>query len=92
MFDTYQQPTVCRVLWSVTCRNPLELGSVLPFQPFQDRLGYFIRPFLLDPMAAVQIDHLDIGHELLQVLGPRDRLAVAVDHEGGLFDDRVHVR
>lgn len=40
------------------------LGSTFLLQPFLNRLVCFFRLFLLDPMTAVQADHVDVGYEV----------------------------
>lgn len=43
--------------------NFQSLRSALPLQPFQDRAVRFLRHFLLNPMATIEADHINIGNE-----------------------------
>ena len=70
----------------------MDLGGTLLFQPFQDRLVGFFRLFLLDPVTAIETDHVHIGYERGKVWGLRNRIPITMDHERGLLDDRVHLR
>src|SRR5689334_22138451 len=66
-------------------------SDVVSCQPVQDRVVRLFGLLLLDPVAAVEVDLFDVGHELSEVLGLGHGVAVAVDHQGGLVDDRVDV-
>jgi hypothetical protein len=67
------------------------LVGILLLEPFEYHSVCFFRLFLLNPMAAIQIDHLYIGYEISQVLGLRHWITVPINHERGLLDDRTHV-
>jgi hypothetical protein len=59
------------------------------FQPLCDRPVGLFGLFLLDPVTAVEVDLFDVGDVFCEVLGLGYGVAIALDHEGGLVDDRV---
>lgn len=54
------------------------LAGILLLEPFEYYSVCFFRLFLLNPMAAIQIDDLYIGHEICQVLGLGHWITVAI--------------
>lgn len=61
-------------------------------KPVEHRAGRFLGHLLLDPVAAIEAEHIHIRHQICKGLGWWNRILRPVNHEGGLSDDRVRIR